>query len=96
MELANRPKSLDPNNSPIPILENLKLNLNNPSFFQDYLIILQLKRKRNEKSDEEDVNIIYFKDSLMLLISLIRKEDNPSKSLYLKLTFLNFFISSQI
>ena len=40
MEKAIRPKSVDPSNSPIPILENLKLNLNNPSFFQDYLIIL--------------------------------------------------------
>jgi hypothetical protein len=71
MELANRPKSLDPNNSPIPILENLKLNLNNPSFFQDYLIILQLKRKRNEKSDEEDVNIIY-EESLITRTTLLR------------------------
>ena len=71
MELANRPKSLDPNNSPIPILENLKLNLNNPSFFQDYLIILQLKRKRNEKSDEEDVNIIY-EESFITRTTLLR------------------------
>jgi hypothetical protein len=71
MELANRPKSLDPNNSPIPILENLKLNLNNPSFFQDYLIILQLKRKRNEKSDEEDVSIIY-EESLITRTTLLR------------------------
>ena len=71
MELANRPKSLDPNNSPIPILENLKLNLNNPSFFQDYLIILQLKRKRNEKSDEEDVSIIY-EESFITRTTLLR------------------------
>ncbi len=71
MELANRPKSLDPNNSPIPIIEDLKLNLNNPSFFQDYLIILQLKRKRNEKSDEEDVNIIY-EESLISRNSLLK------------------------
>jgi len=71
MELANRPKSLDPNNSPIPILENLKLNLNNPSFFQDYLIILQLKRKRNEQSDEEDVNIIY-EESFITRTTLLR------------------------
>ena len=62
---------MDPTNSPIPILENLKLNLNNPSFFQDYLIILQLKRKRNEKSDEEDVNIIY-EESLITRTSLPR------------------------
>ena len=62
---------MDPTNSPIPILENLKLNLNNPSFFQDYLIILQLKRKRNEKSDEEDVSIIY-EESLITRTTLLR------------------------
>ena len=62
---------MDPTNSPIPILENLKLNLNNPSFFQDYLIILQLKRKRNEQSDEEDVNIIY-EESLITRTTLLR------------------------
>ena len=62
---------MDPTNSPIPILENLKLNLNNPSFFQDYLIILQLKRKRNEQSDEEDVNIIY-EESLISRTSLLK------------------------
>ena len=62
---------MDPTNSPIPILENLKLNLNNPSFFQDYLIILQLKRKRNEQSDEEDVNIIY-EESLITRTSLLK------------------------
>ena len=62
---------MDPTNSPIPILENLKLNLNNPSFFQDYLIILQLKRKRNEKSDEEDVSIIY-EESLISRTSLLK------------------------
>ena len=62
---------MDPTNSPIPILEDLKLNLNNPSFFQDYLIILQLKRKRNEKSDEEDVSIIY-EESLITRTTLLR------------------------
>ena len=62
---------MDPTNSPIPILENLKLNLNNPSFFQDYLIILKLKRKRNEQSDEEDVNIIY-EESLITRTSLLK------------------------
>ena len=62
---------MDPTNSPIPILENLKLNLNNPSFFKDYLIILQLKRKRNEKSDEEDVNIIY-EESFITRTSLLK------------------------
>ena len=62
---------MDPTNSPIPILEDLKLNLNNPSFFQDYLIILQLKRKRNEKSDEEDVNIIY-EESFITRTTLLR------------------------
>ena len=62
---------MDPTNSPIPILEDLKLNLNNPSFFQDYLIILQLKRKRNEQSDEEEVNIIY-EESLITRTTLLR------------------------
>ena len=62
---------MDPTNSPIPILEDLKLNLNNPSFFQDYLIILQLKRKRNEQSDEEDVNIIY-EESFITRTTLLR------------------------
>ena len=62
---------MDPTNSPIPILEDLKLNLNNPSFFQDYLIILKLKRKRNEQSDEEDVNIIY-EESLITRTTLLR------------------------
>ena len=62
---------MDPTNSPIPILEDLKLNLNNPSFFQDYLIILKLKRKRNEQSDEEDVNIIY-EESLITRTSLLK------------------------
>ncbi len=71
IEQAIRPKGLDPTNSPIPILENLKLNFNNPSFFQDYLIVLQLKRKRNEKNDDEDVYIIY-EESMISRTTLLK------------------------
>jgi len=35
------------NESLVPILNKIKFNANNPTFFQDFILLIKLKRNRN-------------------------------------------------
>ena len=54
------------NESLVPILNKVKFNANNPTFFQDFILLIKLKRNRNfDGTGGSEENMLLYEETFI-------------------------------